>query len=157
MNCKKCSNKLPADAKFCNKCGTPVQLDPVLEAKNKSNITSLKKSVVTAGNSAYAIGWITIILNCAIYLWSLLDKNYSQSGLPATDLGGVYIMVMASVIFIILGKRIKKLNDRRIRAYLITLLVTAIVLFTWVVSSGGRIGILAILVDHLLDHCNTFS
>lgn len=26
MNCKNCNNKLPSDAKFCNKCGKPVAL-----------------------------------------------------------------------------------------------------------------------------------
>lgn len=146
MNCKKCDNKLVESAKFCNKCGTPVQLDPAEEAKTKGNIEKLKKSVINTGNSVYAIGWITIILNVGIYIWSILDKNFSESGLPATDLAGVYIMVVASVIFIILGARIKKLQDRNIKTYLQVLLGISLLLLVWILSTGGRVGLLFFLV-----------
>ena len=146
MKCKKCENQLPSDAKFCNKCGTPVQSDPAQEAKTKGDIDKLKKSVMTAGNSVYAIGWITIIINVAIYLWSLLDKNFSQSGLPASDLPGVFIMVVASSIFIILGNRIKKLQDKNIKIYLQVLLGISILLLIWILSTGGRVGLLFFLV-----------
>lgn len=146
MNCKKCDNKLVEGAKFCNKCGTPVQLDPAEEAKRKGNIEKLKKSVINTGNSVYAIGWITIILNVGIYIWSILDKNFSESGLPATDLAGVYIMIVASVIFIILGARIKKLQDRNIKTYLQVLLGISLLLLVWILSIGGRVGLLFFLV-----------
>jgi len=146
MNCKKCDNKLVEDAKFCNKCGTPVQLDPVEEAKTKDNIEKLKKSVINTGNSVYAIGWITILLNVGIYIWSILDKNFSESGLPATDLAGVYIMIVASTIFIILGSRIKKLQDKNIKTYLQVLLGISLLLLVWILSTGGRVGLLFFLV-----------
>ncbi len=146
MKCKKCDNELIDGAKFCNKCGTPVQADPVQEAKTKGDIEKLKKSVMNAGNSVYAIGWITILLNGAIYLWSLLDSNFSESGLPAPDLAGVYIMVVASVIFIILGSRIKKLEDKNIKVYLQVLLGISLLLLVWILSTGGRVGLLFFLV-----------
>jgi hypothetical protein len=133
-------------AKFCNKCGAPVQVDPAQVAKTKSEIEKLKKSVVTAGNSVYAIGWITILFNGAIYLWSLFDSNFADSGLPAQDLSGVYIMAVASVIFIILGNRIKRLEDRSIKIYLQVLLGISLLLLVWILGTGGRVGLLFFLV-----------
>ena len=49
MKCKNCNNILPGGAKFCDKCGVLIQLDPVREVKTKSDISTLKKSVKTAG------------------------------------------------------------------------------------------------------------
>jgi hypothetical protein len=146
MNCKKCDNPLVDGAKFCNKCGTPIQLSPVEEAKTKTNIEKLKKSVINTGNSVYAIGWITILLNLGIYIWSILDKNFSESGLPATDLPGIWIMIAASVVFIILGSRIKKLQDKNIKVYLQVLLGISLLLLVWILSTGGRVGLLFFIV-----------
>jgi hypothetical protein len=146
MNCKKCDNPLVDGAKFCNKCGTPIQLSPAEEVKTKTNIEKLKKSVINTGNSVYAIGWITILLNLGIYIWSILDKNFSESGLPATDLPGIWIMIVASVVFIILGSRIKKLQDKNIKVYLQVLLGISLLLLVWILSTGGRVGLLFFIV-----------
>lgn len=142
MNCKHCDNKLANDAKFCNKCGKPVEAIAV----PKADIEKLKKSILNTGNSVYAIGWITILINVGIYIWSILDKNFSESGLPASDLPGIFIMIVAGSIFIILGGRIKKLVDKNIKTYLQVLLGLSLLLFIWIISTGGRVGILFFLV-----------
>lgn len=142
MNCKHCDNKLVNDAKFCNKCGKPVETIAV----PKADIEKLKKGILNTGNSVYAIGWITILINVGIYIWSILDKNFSESGLPASDLPGIFIMIVAGSIFIILGSRIKKLVDKNIKTYLQVLLGLSLLLFIWIISTGGRVGILFFLV-----------
>jgi hypothetical protein len=141
MNCKNCNNKLAGDAKFCNKCGKPVEAE-----KLKVNIEKLKKSLRNTGNSVYAIGWITIIINLGLYLWSVLDKNFAESGLPASDLSGTFLMIVAASIFIILGKRIQGLVDKNIKLYLQILLGLSLLLLVWVFSTGGRVGIIFFLV-----------
>ncbi len=142
MNCKHCDNKLANDAKFCNKCGKPVEATTI----PKADIEKLKKGILNTGNSVYAIGWITILINVGIYIWSILDKNFSESGLPASDLPGIFIMIVAGSIFIILGSRIKKLVDKNIKTYLQVLLGLSLLLFIWIISTGGRVGLLFFLV-----------
>lgn len=141
MNCKNCNNKLASDAKFCNKCGKSVETD-----KPKVDVEKLKKSLRNTGNSVYAIGWITILINTGLYLWSVLDKNFAESGLPASDLSGTFLMIVAASIFIILGKRIQGLVDKNIKTYLQILLGLSLLLLVWVLSTGGRVGIIFILV-----------
>jgi hypothetical protein len=142
MNCKHCNNILLSDGKFCNKCGKPVETKDT----SKVDVKKLKKGILNTGNSVYAIGWITILINVGIYIWSILDKNFSESGLPASDLPGIFIMIVAGSIFIILGSRIKKLVDKNIKIYLQVLLGLSLLLFIWVISTGGRVGILFFLV-----------
>ena len=141
MNCKNCNNILPSDAKFCNKCGKPTEGD-----KPKVDIEKVKKSLKNTGNSVYVIGWITIIINIGIYLWSTLDKNFAESELPNPDLSGAFLMVVAASIFIILGNRIKGLVDKNIKLYLQILLGLSLLLLVWVLSTGGRVGILFFLI-----------
>lgn len=141
MNCKHCDNKLVSDAKFCNKCGKPV------EAKRpKVDIKKIKKSLENTGKFVYAIGWITIIINPGIYLWSVLDKNFAESGLPAIDLSGTFLMIVVAIIFIIFGNRIRGLVDKNIKLYLQILLGFSILLLVLALSTGGRVGILFFLV-----------
>lgn len=141
MNCKHCDNKLANDAKFCNKCGKSVEVE-----KLKVDIEKIKKSLRNTGNSVYAIGWITIIINTGIYLWSVLDKNFAESGLPASDLSGTFLMIVAASIFIILGSRIRGLVDKNIKLYLQILLGLSLLLLVWALSTGGRVGIIFFLV-----------
>lgn len=149
MNCKNCNNNLASDAKFCNKCGKPVEAEKV-----KVDIEKIKKSLRNTGNSVYAIGWITILINVGLYLWSVLDKNFAESGLPASDLSGAFLMVVAASIFIILGKRIQGLVDKNIKTYLQILLGLSLLLLVWVLSTGGRVGIIFFLVvAYLISSC----
>ena len=141
MNCLNCSNPLPDGAKFCNKCGKSVGAE-----KSKIDIEKINKSLKNTGNSLYAIGWITIIFNIGIYIWSVVDKNFAESGLPTSDLSGTLIMVIAASIFIILGSRIKGLVDKNIYLYLQILLGLSLALLVWVLSTGGRVGILFLLI-----------
>ena len=110
------------------------------------NIEKLKKSVKNAGDSAYAIGWVAIGLNIVIYLWSIFDKNYSESGLLQPTLFGVLVMLIISTVFVILGGRIKGVTDKNIKKYIEILLVLSLVFAIGVVVTGGRIGLLFFLV-----------
>lgn len=141
MNCKYCDNKLANEAKFCNKCGKSIEV-----VKPKVNIEKLKKNLKNTGNSVYAIGWITIIINLSIYLWSILDKNFVEYGLPASDLSGAFLAVVTASVFVILGNRIKELVDKNIKLYLQILLGLSLLLFVWIIFTGGRVGILLFFV-----------
>lgn len=141
MNCKNCNNVLSSDAKFCNKCGKAVEGD-----KPKVDIEKVRKSLKNTGNSAYAIGWITIIINVGIYLWSVRDKNFAEFGLPVPDLSGTFLMVVAASIFIILGSRIEGLVDKNIKLYLQILLGLSLALLVLVLYMGGRVGLFLFLI-----------
>jgi len=146
MNCKNCNNLVPEKAKFCNKCGKPIDIEKSKISSSGFDVEKTRKSLKNTGNSVYAIGWITIIINIGIYLWSVLDKNFAESGLPASDLSGTFLMVVAASIFIILGNRIRGLVDKNIKLYLQVLLGLSLLLLVWVLSTGGRVGILFFLV-----------
>jgi hypothetical protein len=111
-----------------------------------TDIAKIKKSLKNTGNSVYAVGWLTIILNVGIYLWSVLDKHFAESGLPVSDLSGMVLMIVAASIFIILGSRIKALVDKNIKLYLQILLCLSALLLIWVFASGGRVGLLFFIV-----------
>ncbi|MEA3272802.1 MAG: zinc-ribbon domain-containing protein [Patescibacteria group bacterium] len=145
MFCPNCGTKIREDDKFCKKCGKSVKME---KTKSPSNIDveKIKKSLKNTGNSVYAIGWLTIILNIGIYLWSVLDKNFGESGLPASDLSGTFLIVVVASIFIIFGNRIRGLVDRNINLYLQILLGLSLLLLVWVLSMGGRVGILFFLI-----------
>lgn len=132
---------MPSEAKFCNKCGKPIEAE-----KPKVDIEEIKRSLKNTGNSASAIGWITIIINIGIYLWSILDKNFAESGLPASNLSGTFLIVVTASIFIILGNRIKGLIDKNIKLYLQILLGLSFLFLILILLTGGSIGILFFLV-----------
>ncbi len=151
MFCKHCDNKLPSEAKFCNKCGLAVNTIDT-SYKNEVDIEKLKKSIKNTGESAYAIGWLTVIMNLGIYIWSVLDTNFSNSGLPLLSFPDVFSMIVFGSIFIILGNRIRHLVDKKIKLYLQVLLGTSILFSALILVSGGQIGLLfLILIVYLVS------
>lgn len=155
MNCKNCGNKkLSSISKFCDKCGKPIEIVNVSKTKIEKN----KKSIKNTGESVYAIGWLTIVTNAGLYIWSIADKNFFESGLPAANLTGAFIMITIAIVFIILGSRIKKLADKKIKQYLQILLILSVLLLIWIVLTGGRVGLLFILVTfYLISSLTTIS
>lgn len=82
MECRYCSNKLPNEARFCNKCGKPVEVE-----KPTVDVEKIRKNLKNTGNSVNAVGWLTIIINVGFYLWGLLDSSLAKSGdFPVPDL-----------------------------------------------------------------------
>lgn len=122
------------------------------ESTQSIDIESLKKSVRRTGNLTYHVGWWTIALSAIIFIWSLLDKNFSDSGLPEPDFLSFLLMVVVSVTMIILGRRIKQLLDVKIKNYLQILIGLSVVLFILIVWTGGKVGILFfILLAYLIS------
>jgi len=157
MFCKNCGNNIDEGAKFCKKCGKPIEFDNSAD-NPKIDIEKVRKSLKNTGNSVFAVGWITIAINAGLYIWSVLDKNFSESGLPAIDLTGFLMMVIFSSIFIILGKRISGLVDKNIKRYLQILLVLSILFLIIIVASGGRVGLLFFLIiAYLISSLNFVS
>lgn len=151
MNCLKCNNYLSDDAKFCSKCGNTVigfkgsNAQNNISKKDKA-IEKLEKSIKNTGSSLFALGIITIILNVFLLVWGLVDKNYSEMGLPKTNFIGVLIIGTINFIFIILGNRIKKLNDKNTKKYLQIALILSVLTLIFVLATGGQIGFLFILL-----------
>lgn len=145
MNCKNCDNPIIEDAKFCNKCGRPVNTEKS-NTISSINIEKINKSFKNTGNSVYAIGWLTIIINVGIYIWNLLDENFAESGLPAVDLSGTFLTVVVAIVFIILGNRIRKLVDKNTKIYLQIIIGLSLLFFVWAVYAGGSVGILFFIV-----------
>lgn len=151
MFCSKCGKQIEKDVKFCGHCGQPihesVQNTEIKSTKNnKINIEKIKKDLRNTGNSVWAIGWTTLCINFVIYILSIFYKNFADFGLSAPSLSGTFVMMVASIVFIILGARIKKLEDVNIKLYLQILLVLSLVIFILLLATGGKIGILLVLI-----------
>jgi hypothetical protein len=174
MYCNNCGKHNPENSNFCRSCGakiTKISLShntdmgknhespqsisttAIKEAdrevgveKPKADIEKIKKGFKNTGNSVYAAGWLTILVNVGIYLWSVLDNNYAEYGIPAGDLSGTFLMIVAGSIFIILGNRIRGLVDKNIKLYLQILFGLSLLLLVWIISTGGRVGLLLFIV-----------
>lgn len=144
MKCKYCNAALQDGAKFCNNCGKPVS--STVEKSTNIDVEKLKKRISNTGNSLFLIGWLTIAINVGVYFWSLVDISFAQSGLPANNLPTMLLMVNVGIVFVVLGSRIKTLIDKDIKAYLQILIALSVLLFCWVVLSGGSIGLMFILI-----------
>lgn len=140
MNCKNCDNQLAKDAKFCNKCGKQVKKNVEIDPEK------LKKKLISTGNTVSVLGYFTGIVNIGIYLWYLLDPDFSSSGLPMTSLSSVILVVIMSIVFIILGQRLKNYHDRKTKSYLQVLIIISLLMATYSIATGGRIGILFIVM-----------
>lgn len=142
MFCQNCGTQIESNAKFCNNCGK-LATDTT---KSNVDVEKFKKTIKNTGESCYAIGWVTIGLNVAIYLWSILDKNFSEFGLSAPSSVGLVLMVITASVFVILGHRIRGLVDKNIKLYLQILLGLSLFLLVWIIATGGRVGLIFFLV-----------
>lgn len=136
MYCESCKKEIENDLKICNNCGQPVI------KKSNLNVEKIRKNLKNTGNSFYIIGLVTIFVNIGIYLWSILDKNFFEFGLPIPDLSGTFLTVVIASIFVIFGNRIKKAVDVKMKLYLKILLILLLVILVWIYFIGGQVGIL---------------
>jgi hypothetical protein len=110
-------------------------------AHNSEEIEKLIKKIKNAGSSSEAIGWLELIIIAGIFI--------AQFGFNVPFTFGFFgntILLATSVLAIILGRRIKKVDDRGTKKYLVTLLITFIVSFVLVIADGGGVGILGIII-----------
>ncbi|MFH0864456.1 MAG: zinc ribbon domain-containing protein [Candidatus Gottesmanbacteria bacterium] len=164
MYCSKCGEKNINSAKFCVNCGASIE-DISEKPRTKDNIASAgidvnktngpdpkkikkwKTSVKNAGTSANIFGWLQLIAGTALFVWYLLDNNFSDSGLADKfDASGYVTMVYSAIIFIVLGNRIKLLKDVHTSRYLNFLLLLSVVMLIVTVFYGGSLGIIFLLV-----------
>jgi hypothetical protein len=144
MICSKCANKNNDEAKFCSKCSSELVNDQKLNTENKYD--KLNKSLLNSGNLAIAVGWLSLIINVALYLFVANDASSAvDSGLPLPDLSGTIISATISIICIILGGRLKIKFNKDNRKYLTILIWLLIAFGAWTISSGGKVGILFII------------
>jgi hypothetical protein len=141
MNCTNCDNKLTNDAKFCNKCGNPIEkiIEPEI------NIEKLKKTIKNTGDSLRAAGWLAAVANgiyCAYCVWAGLNTGI----LPVVFFLAELLIVVSSIVSIILGNRIRRLADKRIKTYLQISLGLYVLISILVIATGGTFGIIFFLV-----------
>ncbi|MBI5152169.1 hypothetical protein HZA39_01430 [Candidatus Peregrinibacteria bacterium] len=105
-----------------------------------------KKIIKNTGTLAIGIGWLTIFLNIAIYLWSLFDKSLAETSVPLPDLTSVSIAIVFSATFIIFGNRIKNLTDPNIKKYLYLLMGLSLAVLALSFASSGRLGVFFLVV-----------
>lgn len=106
--------------------------------KYRQSFEKLKKSVRNIGIFVYTLGWIQIPLSIGFYIWSIFDKDFLESEFSDFSfLGGAYLTVVVSVIFIVLGSRIKKLQDKNIEVYLSVLLWISLLTLVVGLSTGS--------------------
>lgn len=145
MKCLNCNQDNKIDSTFCNNCGALLQIEEQLPNQN-DNTNKLSKSLKNTGNSVFAIGWVTLIINLGLYIWSISVDLLKQPDMPSFQLTGLAWLIIVSVIFIILGNRIRKIKDNNIKLYLIILLILSLITLPIIVLSGGTVGILFFLV-----------
>lgn len=155
MYCKYCGSKLENGATICNNCGKPIRVENTQEVEiHKIDIEKVKKIVKDAGESAYAIGWISVITAIGVYIWSIFDKNFLLFKIPIPDLSGTFLMIVFSSMFVILGKRIAQMNDKNIPLYLKILSILSLINIILRISTGQRIGILVLLLMFYLVYAS---
>src|SRR3989338_5493752 len=116
-----------------------------------TTLEKIQKSLKNTGGGIYAVGWITIVANIGLYLMGRFDTSFAASGFPVPDLSGVFIMILASSIFIILGNRLRKSLDKNSQLYLVILLAVSILIAVFILATGGRVGIiLGVIVAYLI-------
>lgn len=109
-------------------------------------LEKMKKEVSRIGSLISAVGRLSITASVVIYILSLVDKNFTNNGLPSIDLFDVIITIFGASILITQGQRIKKLVDVNIQRYLHIVLCLAFLFLFGSVVAGGRVGIIALLL-----------
>lgn len=152
MYCSKCGKKIDEDARFCNHCGFSIT-SKVISEKNhvnkhenkiendlsKEDITKIIKKIKNAGTTATALGYISILINFILIYLYFSDKTSKYL------LSDIIFVSICSIVIIILGKRVQSI-DLYVKKNIITLLLFSIIFFIILVSSGGTIGILGIIL-----------
>lgn len=162
MFCPHCGKPNKEDGKFCVHCGKPLSLSskatPQTSTASKAaavapkvatpeKIEKWKKNVKLAGESARAFGWIEIAIYSALFIWYVVDKNFSQSGLAGkVDAGGMVAVLYAGFIYIVLGDRLRKLKDKNAQRYLTIVIVLTIAMGGLSLISGGGLGLIFLLL-----------
>lgn len=121
-----------------------------VEKEPQVDLEKLKKNLIKTGKSVSAIGWLMVIISLGVFLWSILDKNFNESGLSSTNYSTLFIIIIMYVIFIILGNRIKNVIDIKIKLYLQIILLLSLVFLIFIIYTGGTVGILFFLLTGYL-------
>lgn len=152
MYCMSCGKKNDDDTKYCVHCGSSINPKKILKNnhvvrqnnKTKENLSDediqkLIKKIKNAGLSASALGYLSIVVSCIlIYL-------YFSNKTSGYLLSSIIFSVISSIVIIILGKRIQSV-DYYVKKNLIALFIFSIIYFAILISSGGSIGIIGILL-----------
>ncbi len=147
MYCKKCGNNIEAVAKFCGKCGlkntdTNSEIERT-EVVKDNNSSILEEKIKKLGRFSKAIGWINIVINILVFIWSISDINFSDSGLADGGVVGLLIACGAGAVFITLGKQIEQLKN--IKQNMWILLGLSVLMIIIAGATGGTAGILLII------------
>lgn len=116
-----------------------------LHLTNQPDEEKLLKKIKNVGSSVEALGWLEVVIIIVIFIAQFVYKTH------IFGFFGNSILVVSSILAIILGRRIKQLNDKNTKSYLITLLVVFFVSFILVIADGGHIGILGIIIIYLIQ------
>lgn len=128
------------------------------EEKNKESNKEIKIDVAKTeaylkktGGFINVVGWLTLIINTAVYFWNRFNGEIV--------LNSVFLIIFTiTIIYIILGARIKNLNDVKTKLYLNLVAISSIIFGVLVVYSGGRIGLLFFfLIGYLLISLNKIN
>jgi hypothetical protein len=136
MYCENCKKEIQSGLKICNNCGF------IVNKKNNLDLEKIRKNLKDIGNSFYLIGLMVIIINLGLYLGSALGWNFLGLGLLVPDLFGLFLTIILAGIFAILGKRMKKVINLKMRLYFTLFLIFLLVVLVWLFMIGGQVGIL---------------
>lgn len=123
-----------------------------IEKEPKIDIEKTKKSLKYTGGLIYAVGWLTLVINSIYYLLNIFGISLSESE-PSTPIHSIFfISILIPIVFIIIGKRIKVLNDKRTKSYLQIIVLLSFLFFILIAYTGGTVGILFfILTGYLIS------
>lgn len=145
MKCNYCGKTLKKDEEICDKCGKEA-------GKELTNLEQIEKKVKNIGITINAIGWFSIIVNILMYGAEYLDGTFT-SYIP--NLTGLLLNTVVGLSFIVLGNKIKNVYDKDIKKYLTILLVATILFSILAWSTGGIVGIFALI--YLISSLSTYN
>lgn len=123
--CKNCDEKLLKGGEICEKC-----------EEATTEMEHIKSSISNVGASLVGIGGLSIFANLVIFIlgfYNVIDAYPS--------LMGVVLVSGLSLLFIILGNRVRSIYDENINRYILILIIATAAYALFSFSYGGGIGI----------------
>ena len=131
MVCPKCEHQeTDENVKLCSLCGAELFK------------SSPYKIVSSAGNLLVFIGYANIVLNSIVFAYNFFDPSIIESWGITIDAPGLVLSFALAFVYIVLGKRLKIKNNIDSKNYLWLTTILFILHLTWIIKTGGRVGVL---------------
>jgi hypothetical protein len=120
----------------------PVEKEEKVKEESKIDIEKTKKYIKNTGGLILVAGWLTLIINAIYYIVGFWNDDFSVFNIFNQNHSHFFVIFIVSVVYIILGARIKRLNDIKTKLYLQISASLFFVFSITMIIGGGKVGIL---------------